>query len=113
MAPYGAYWRQRREREREHCRRLAEEAWSAARAIAAALRRDFGATRVLVFGSLVRGQFLPDSDIDLAVEGVAPADFFPALAQAGKLTRFPVDLKPLEDLESHFKARVLETGVEV
>ena len=77
------------------------------------LRREFAATRVVLFGSLAQGRFLPDSDIDLAVSGLPVADFFAALAQAGKLSEFPVDLKPLEDLDPHFKARILATGEDI
>jgi len=49
-------------------------AWSAAREAAELLRSRYGARRVLAFGSLVTpDRFTPWSDIDLAVEGVAPA----------------------------------------
>jgi len=80
---------------------------------AALLRRDFGVTRVVLFGSLARGRFRPDSDIDLAVEGLAAAAFFPALAQASQLSEFPLDLKPIEDLAPHFRMRVLLTGEDI
>jgi len=67
----------------------------------------------VLFGSLASGRFRPDSDIDLAVEGLAAASFFRALAQASRLSLFPLDLKPLEDLAPHFKARVRQTGEEI
>jgi len=76
-------------------------------------QRDFGVTRVVLFGSLVSGRFLPDSDIDLAVEGLAAAAFFPALAQASRLSEFPLDLKPIDDLAPHFRMRVLLTGEDI
>ncbi len=113
LEPYLTYWRRRRAEARGRSRQLARQARADAAQIAAMLRREFGATRVLLFGSLARGRFLPDSDIDLAVEGLPAAVFFPALAQAGKMSRFPVDLKPLEDLDPYFKSKVLATGEEI
>ncbi|MDW8319303.1 MAG: nucleotidyltransferase domain-containing protein [Anaerolineae bacterium] len=111
--PYVAYWKQRQARERVRSQRLAEEARRDAERIAAMLRRDFGVTRVVLYGSLVRGRFRPDSDIDLAVAGLPAELFFAALAQASTLSRFPVDLKPLEALDDHFRARVLAAGEEL
>ena len=112
-APYLAYWRQRQAAERARSLRLAKRARADAVRIAAMLRRDFGVTHVLLFGSLVQDRFLPDSDIDLAVAGLPASAFFSALAQASKLSDLPVDLKPLENLDPHFKARVLATGEEI
>ena len=110
VEPYVAYWRRRQAAGRARSLRLARQARADALRIAAMLRREFSVRRVLLFGSLAQGHFFADSDIDLAVEGLGAADFFLALAQAGKLSEFPVDLKPLEDLDPHFKARVLATG---
>jgi len=111
--PYVTYWRRRQAQARSLSLRLAEQARGDALRIAAMLRRDFGATRVVLFGSLARGRFRPDSDIDLAVAGLPAAAFFAALARAASLSEFPVDLKPLEDLDAHFRARVLATGEEI
>jgi predicted nucleotidyltransferase len=113
IGPYVIYWRQRQAQERVACLRLAQQARADASRIAAMLRRDFGVTRVVLFGSLARGRFLPDSDIDLAVEGLAATALFAALAQASELSQAPVDLKPLEDLDPHFKGRVLATGEDI
>ncbi len=107
---YVERWRRRQAIERERNRRLAHRARCDAGRIAAMLREKFGATRVILFGSLVTERFSAGSDIDLAVDGLAPADYFPALAEAGKLTDFPVDLKPLGELFPHIRHRVLATG---
>jgi predicted nucleotidyltransferase len=111
--PYALYWRQRQAQSRARSLRLSHQARSDAARIAALLRHAFGVTRVVLFGSLVKGRFLPDSDIDLAVAGLPAAAFFRALAQASQLSTFPVDLKPLEDLAPHFRDRVLESGEEI
>jgi predicted nucleotidyltransferase len=55
-------------------------AWEAARAAAALLRERYGATRVVVFGSLARGDFTLGSDIDLAAWDVAPQRYFEAVS---------------------------------
>ncbi|MFQ3631065.1 nucleotidyltransferase family protein [Roseiflexus sp.] len=82
--------RRRQAIERERNRRLAHRARCDSEHIAVMLRETFGATRVILFGSLATERFSARSDIDLAVEGLAPADYFPALAEAGKLTDFPL-----------------------
>ncbi|MCP4166459.1 MAG: nucleotidyltransferase domain-containing protein [Chloroflexi bacterium] len=104
------YWRQRQTEQRALSQQLAQQAREEALQIAAMLRQRYRATRVILFGSLAQGRFTPGSDIDLAIEGLAPADFFPALAQANEFSNSWVDLKPLEDLEPHFRTRVLATG---
>jgi len=113
LEPYVVYWRQRQAEGRARSLRLARQARAEARSVAAMLRRDFGATRIWLFGSLARGRFLPGSDIDLAVAGLPAAAFFLAVAQASHLSEFPIDLKPLEDLDPHFRARVLASGEEI
>lgn len=74
------------------------------------LREQFQAQQIILFGSLAKNKFTPTSDIDLAISGVAPELFFTALAEANRLTPFPVDLKPIEALDNHFRQRVLATG---
>ncbi len=103
---YVERWRRRQARAGERNRRQARHD---AERIAAMLREKFGAPRVVLFGSLVTDRFAANSDIDLAVDGLAPADYFLALAEAGKL---PVDLKPLGELFPHVRNRVLATGEE-
>jgi predicted nucleotidyltransferase len=104
------HWRRRQTDQQAQNRRLAERARADLARIVDVLVQEFSARQVIVFGSLVRGHFGPNSDVDLAVEGVPPADFFVALARANRLTSSWVDLKPLEDLEPRFRERVLATG---
>lgn len=108
-----SYWRQRQVEQDTSNRQLACQAKADALCIAAMLRKRFGVQRVILFGSLARQRFAPGSDIDLAVAGLARADFFAALAEANRLSRFWVDLKPLEDLEPRFRERVLNAGEEI
>ena len=64
---------------------------------AARLFRDMGASQVFMFGSAVKGQLRPDSDIDMAVSGLPPRVYFSAVNQASELVGRPVDLMDLDD----------------
>lgn len=64
---------------------------------AARLLRDLGASQVYMFGSAVKGQLRPDSDIDMAVSGLPPRLYFSAVNQASDLVGRPVDLMDLDD----------------
>ncbi len=83
MARYRAAARRRAEHEAQALAKREERAWELAREVAAALRKRFGATRVVVFGSLVHpGYFTPWSDVDIAAWGIAPDDTFRAIGVA-------------------------------
>lgn len=79
---YIDYWRKKQAEQDAQCKIWEREAWQVAKEVASRLQRQFGATEVIVFGSLAKGQFGEDSDIDLAVAGLKTADFFPALSAA-------------------------------
>jgi predicted nucleotidyltransferase len=58
-----------------------EEAWRVANQAAELLKKDFGPTRVVVFGSLAHDDWFTQwSDIDLAAWGIAPSRFYQAVA---------------------------------
>lgn len=113
MARYVAFWRRSQQQLAARQARLARQARAEASRLADHLRQQYGVHRVILFGSLVRGGFVEGSDIDLAVEGLNRADFFRALGELNSMTRFWVDLKPLEDLEPRFRERVLSTGEDI
>jgi predicted nucleotidyltransferase len=89
-----------RETARERARHVAlarrqrrDKAWEVARAAAALLKSRYKASRVIVFGSLIQpDRFHLWSDVDLAVWGLSPTDYFEAVARVldvgGELTRF-------------------------
>ncbi len=60
--------------------RRREAAWVVARRAAADLRERFGASRVVVFGSLARGDFTLGSDVDLAAWDIEPRRYFESVA---------------------------------
>jgi uncharacterized protein len=78
--------------------------------VAELLTREFGVRRVVLFGSLARGDARPDSDIDLAVEGLAPAQTFRAMARAAGVAGRHVDLVPIEDARPEVLAIIAREG---
>ena len=85
-----------------------------ARAIAAYLKEEYGA-RVIGFGSAFAGDkpFRQTSDIDLVVEGLPAGEFYRASARAADMTRFALDIIPLESATSPLRERVQLEGVEL
>ena len=80
METYRAAARRRQEQERQELAQRERRAWELARRSAALLRERFGASRVVVFGSLVHeGCFSPWSDVDIAAWGILPEDTFRAI----------------------------------
>ena len=75
--------------------------------------RDRGIRRLSIFGSALREDFGPDSDIDVLVE--FDADSIPTLLQVARMERelaqlfggHPVDLRTQEDLSRYFRAQVI------
>lgn len=105
-------WRERWRREAEGDAQAARDAMDLARRLARRLRERYGVRRVVLVGSLARGEFRRGSDIDLAAEGVPDALFFRAGAdldaEAGGI---PVDLVPLESATAAFCERAFREGV--
>jgi predicted nucleotidyltransferase len=89
------------------------QAWRVARKAARVLRRKFGATRVVVFGSLVHDVwFAAWSDIDLAAWGMPDDRFYGAVAAvAGLSPAFKVDLLDPETCGPALRAAVERDGV--
>ncbi|MFQ5813160.1 MAG: nucleotidyltransferase family protein [Anaerolineae bacterium] len=87
-----------------------EQALEAAEACIRLLKERFGARRVILFGSIAgQGIWHERSDIDLAVEGLAGSDFFPAYSACRDLLPrgLELDLVPLEDAYPEMRARIL------
>jgi predicted nucleotidyltransferase len=69
-----------------------------------------GATRVWLFGSLAGEAFDIDSDVDLAVESLARADYFDVLAEVRSVLGCPVDLVRIEDALPSLVERIAAEG---
>jgi predicted nucleotidyltransferase len=88
------------------------EARQLAAQIARGLAERYGAQKVFLFGSLSRGDQGRVFDIDLAVKGIAPAQFFEAVAFAtGRSRRWKLDLVDIDDCGSSLREIVEEEGV--
>ncbi|MFQ5857976.1 MAG: nucleotidyltransferase family protein [Anaerolineae bacterium] len=86
------------------------QALEAAEACRRLLKERFGARRVILFGSLAgQGIWHGRSDIDLAVEGLDPAEFFPAYSACRDLLPpgLELDLLSLESVYPEMRARIL------
>lgn len=92
-----------------------ERAWQVARRATELLRERFGATRVMVFGSLAhRAWFTPWSDIDLAAWGIPPDAFYRAVALVSGLSQeFEIDLVGMEDCRPALRRGIEREGVEL
>ncbi|MFB6275038.1 MAG: nucleotidyltransferase family protein [Halothece sp.] len=110
VAPYLAYWKQQQKQQKVRDREAADKARSLLPPLIDILVNQFQANKIILFGSLAKGKFTQTSDLDLAVAGIPHRDYFKAFADLNFLSEFEVDLKPLEELDSHFYERVMETG---
>ena len=106
---------------RERDRRIAatrlqrrERAWEIARTAAALLKSRYRASRVVAFGSLTEAdRFHPWSDVDLAVWGLAPGDYFEAAAHVLDVGgEIRVDLIRAERCKPYLRAAI-EEGVDL
>jgi predicted nucleotidyltransferase len=92
-----------------------QQAQQLAREAARRLREQFGARRVVLFGSAVdHSSFTRWSDIDLAVWGVPPERFYAAVAAVTSLRGdIPVDLVDAEQCSEDLKKIIEQEGVEL
>lgn len=92
-----------------------ERAWEVARRVADLLRERFGATRVVVFGSLTRAEWFTEwSDVDIAAWGIPPGEFFRAVALVtGFSPEFKIDLIDPETCRPSLKERIEQEGIEL
>ena len=96
-------------------RRMRERLLDRIREVAVVLKTRFGARRVILFGSLAHAAwFMPDSDVDLVVEGLAGDVYW----QAWRLTEEiiadrPVDLIEIETAGASLPRAIRRYGVEL
>jgi len=83
-------------REKKKIRKLRSSAMDRAKRVADCLKKKYGASRVVLFGSLVRKRYLHErSDIDLLVEGLKKYELLRAGFEASNIAKpFNVDLIP-------------------
>lgn len=103
-------WQRRFQQHREHRLALAERARGELPQ-ALAILQSYGATRIILFGSLCRPEkFHERSDIDLAVCGISAEKFIRASADVMTALDWPTDVKPWEELDEFFREMILKRG---
>ena len=106
LSQYIEGWRRREAAEERRSEARATDARARLPQIVALLVAEFGARRVILFGSLAEGRFGAASDIDLAVEGLR-GDWFAAWSAAERLLPgFRLDLVPLEAARPILRAAI-------
>lgn len=115
MAEFESYvqgWRERWRQQQRADAEAADRARQIADRLARRLHDEYGARRVVLVGSLARGQFGVGSDIDLAAEGMPDEVFFRAGADleaaAGGLR---VDLIPIDCANPLFQDDLARDGI--
>jgi predicted nucleotidyltransferase len=100
-------------------RRVADDRRQAAVPVAeraaAILKEQFGAQRVILFGSLAHGHwFGPKSDIDLAAEGIQASDFWRAWCALDEIdSDFEINLIAIESASASLQEALAHEGVEL
>ncbi len=107
--------RRRAQAEKEALARRHERAWALAREVANLLKRKYGASRVVAFGSLVdRGRFTRWSDVDIAAWGLSVDVFYPAVAEVAEIDpEIPVDLIDMNDCPQSLRDSIEREGVDL
>jgi uncharacterized protein len=101
-------WQRQQARERQ----ARQQAWQAAVRAVEVLKSQFGATRVIIFGSLVRDDlFHVHSDVDIAVAGVADDQYYRAVGVAqGIAPGIAIDVIRLEDAPAALQRAIAQEG---
>ncbi|MYB94363.1 hypothetical protein F4054_04145 [Candidatus Poribacteria bacterium] len=94
---------------------LLQRAWETARRLAIVLYRDFGATKVAVFGSLTEPKrFRQNSDIDILVWGVSYDKCLDALWETKGLDpEFKIDIINFKSVDRLFRERILNQAIPI
>ena len=73
------------------------------------ISKEFGAEKVLLFGSCVE-DIKTAHDIDIAVKGIKDRDFFKYYGKVSMAVDDEIDLMDLDDAREHLRKRILSKG---
>lgn len=115
MAEYRANALRRWEHEQQELAQREKKAWEIAGRVATLLKEQFGASKVVVFGSLVhKGCFTRWSDVDIAAWGISPEETFRAIgAVLGIDAHVEVNLVDMGACRPSLLAVIEREGVEL
>jgi len=104
--------RQRRQAQQRQLQAYHQTLLAVATQAAQILKQEFGAQRVWLFGSVLVPRYIhARSDVDLAVAGLDPAQYFVALARLLDLDpNVSVDLVEIERTSDSLRSRILREG---
>lgn len=74
-----------------------------------AISKEFGAEKVLLFGSCLE-DIESAQDIDIAVSGIKPREFFKYYGKVSMTVDDEVDIIDLDDIREHLYKRILSKG---
>ncbi len=73
------------------------------------ISKEFGAKKLLLFGSCLE-EIESAQDIDIAVSGVKPREFFKYYGKVSMAVDDEVDIVDLDDVREHLYKRILSKG---
>lgn len=73
------------------------------------ISKEFGAKKVLLFGSCVK-DINSVHDIDIAVSGIKPREFFKYYGKVSMEVENEVDIVDLDEVRKHLYKRILSKG---
>lgn len=73
------------------------------------ISKEFGVERILLFGSCLEDAEMAQ-DIDIAVRGIKPGDFFKYYGKISMAVDDEVDIIDLDDVREHLYKRIIAKG---
>lgn len=112
---YRKAWQERAARDLKKREARRQKAYEKAKKVAAVIKRKFVLDKIILFGSTVWGNFWEQSDIDLAIQGLADEQRY--LELYGEIwdlvSPFKVDVILLEKVSPKVRDRILREGIEL
>ncbi|MGD1865566.1 MAG: nucleotidyltransferase family protein [Phormidesmis sp.] len=110
---YVAHWQQRKAEKRSRLKQRHEDGLKTAKALSDILKKDFGVTKVALFGSMLSvNNIHMESDVDLAVWDLPCGDYISALTELMRHSgSFGVDLVRIEEAPPSLESYVLREGL--
>jgi len=71
---------------------------------------ELGARKIILYGSLARGDYQPHSDIDICVDGIPKESYFRAIARCMMEIDRRISILEFEKIQGYFKERILSEG---
>jgi predicted nucleotidyltransferase len=72
--------------------------------------KKYDVDKVLVYGSVARGDYKDDSDLDICLEGLDNKYFFMALGECMMKSGHSVSITDLNNTSGYFRERILKEG---